>query len=156
VDITGATVTTIGSGGSFFGTSCSSPNAAGAAAALWSSQIALNADNVRYLLFKMAGIYKDWGTPGPDNIYGYGGLYLHDYIINTKYVDRDVSNSFGLWSRVFQNVDDAFNAIPNPPAEGAVIIFSNDYPSPYMPLDYLMNKNVLLKTLGGESTLGKN
>jgi len=156
VDITGATVTTIGSGGQFFGTSCSSPNAAGAAAALWSSQPNLNADNVRYLLFRKAQIYKDWGAPGLDYIYGWGGLYLHDYIVNTKYVDRLVNNPSGFSSRVFQNVDDAFNAVPNPPAEGAVILFGNDYPSPYTPVNYLMNKNVLLKTLGGESTLGNN
>jgi len=156
VDITGATRTTIGSGGQFFGTSCSSPNSAGAAAALWSSQSSLNADNIRYLLFKKADIYKDWGTPGPDPIYGWGGLYLHDYIINTKYVDRQVNNPAGFSSRVFQNLDDAFSAVPNPPAEGAIIIFSGDYPSPYVPMDYLMNKNVFLKTLGGVSTLGNN
>ncbi|MBE0637341.1 MAG: S8 family serine peptidase [Bacteroidales bacterium] len=156
VDITGATVTTIGGGGQFFGTSCSSPNAAGAAAALWSTQPNLNADNIRYLLYRKAQIYKDWGTPGLDYIYGWGGLYLHDYIINTKYVDRLVNNPLGFSSRVFQYVDDAFNAVPNPPAEGAVILFFNDYPSPYTPINFLMNKNVLLKTLGGESTLGNN
>jgi hypothetical protein len=156
VDITGATRTTIGGGGQFFGTSCSSPNAAGAAAALWSTQLSLNADNLRYLLYKKADVYKDWGAPGLDYIYGWGGLYLHDYIVNTKYVDRDVNNPLGFPSRVFQNVDDAFFAVPNPPAEGAVIIFTGSYPSPFTPLDYLMNKNVLLKTLGGESTLGNN
>ena len=156
VDITGATRTRIGSGGQFFGTSCSSPNAAGAAAALWSTQMALNADNLRYLLFKKADIYKDWGAPGLDYIYGWGGLYLHEYIVNTKYVDRDVNNPQGFPSWVFQNIDDAFFAVPGPPAEGAVIIFSGSFPSPFIPLDYLMNKNVLLKTLGGESTLGNN
>jgi len=156
VDITGATVTTIGGGGQFFGTSCSAPNATGATAAFWSSQPNLNADNVRYLIFKKADIYKDWGSPGLDYIYGWGGLYLHDYIPNTKYVDRQVNNPFGLYSRVFQNVDDAFGAIPNPPAEGAVILFGGNYPSPYIPLNYLMNKNVTLETLGGESMLGNN
>ena len=156
VDITGATVTTVGGGGQFFGTSCSSPNAAGAAAALWATQPNLNADNMRYLLFRKAQIYKDWGPPGLDYIYGWGGLYLHDYIVNTKYVDRLVNNPSGFSSRVFQYIDDAFNAVPNPPAEGAVILFGNDYPSPYTPINFLMNKNVLLKTLGGESTLGNN
>ena len=156
VDITGATRTTIGGGGQFFGTSCSSPNAAGATAALWATQPNLDADNIRYLLFRKAQIYKDWGTPGLDYIHGWGGLYLHDYIVNTKYVDKLVNNPSGFSSRVFQNVDDAFNAVPNPPAEGAVILFGNNYPSPYTPINYLMNKNVFLKTLGGESTLGNN
>jgi len=68
VDITGATRTTIGGGGQFFGTSCSSPNAAGATAALWATQPNLDADNIRYLLFRKAQIYKDWGTPGLDYI----------------------------------------------------------------------------------------
>lgn len=156
VDITGATITSIGGSGQFFGTSCSSPNAAGAAAALWATQPSLNADNLRYLLYKKASIYKDWGNTGLDYIYGHGGLYLHDYIINTKYVDREVNNPNGFASRVFQNIDDAFNAVPNPPAEGAVIIFSGDYPDPYAPYNLLMEKNVLLKTLGGVSTLGNN
>jgi len=89
-------------------------------------------------------------------IYGWGGLYLHDYIVNTKYVDKLVNNPSGFSSRVFQNMDDAFNAVPNPPAEGAVILFGNNYPSPYTPINFLMNKNVFLKTLGGESTLGNN
>jgi hypothetical protein len=156
VDITGATVTTIGGGGQFFGTSCSSPNAAGAAAALWATQLSLDADNIRYLLYKKAGIYKDWGSPGLDYIYGHGGLYLHDYIVNTKYVDRQVNNPFGYPSRVFQRIDDAFDAVPAPPAEGAVIIFSGDYPDPYAPYNLLMEKKVVLKTLGGISTLGNN
>lgn len=156
VDICGATITTIGGGGQFFGTSCSSPNAAGAAAALWATQLSLNADNIRYLLFKKAGIYKDWGNSGLDYIYGHGGLYLHDFIINTKYVDREVNNPNGFTTRVFQNIDDAFNAVPAPPAEGAVIIFGGNYPHPYAPYNLLMEKNVLLKTLGGVSTLGNN
>lgn len=156
VDITGATITTIGGGGQFFGTSCSAPNATGATAAFWASQPNLDAENIRYLIFKKASIYKDWGSPGLDYIYGWGGLYLHDYIPNTKYVDRQVSNPSGLNSKVFQYVDDAFGAIPNPPAEGAVILFGGNYPSPYIPLNYLMNKNVTLETLGGESILGHN
>lgn len=156
VDITGATRTTIGSGGQFFGTSCASPNAAGAAAALWATQSNLNADNLRYLLYKMAGIYKDWGPSGYDYIYGYGGLYLHDYIVNTKYVDREVNNPLGYSWRVYQNIDDAFDAVPDPPEEGAIIIFSGNYPAPYAPLNLLMDKKVLLKTLGGISTLGNN
>ncbi|MCF8367122.1 MAG: hypothetical protein K9H16_15130 [Bacteroidales bacterium] len=67
-----------------------------------------------------------------------------------------MSNPFGLYSKVFENVDDAFDAIPNPPTEGAVILFGGNYPSPYIPLNYLMNKNVTLETLGGESILGNN
>lgn len=156
VDLTGATATTVGSGGTFIGTSCASPNAAGAAAALWSSQPNLDADNIRYLLFRKARLYKDWGSAGADPIYGHGGLFLYDYIENTKYVDKLVNNPNGLQSRVFQRIHHAFGALPAPPAGGAVIIFGNDYPSPFVPTNYLMNKNVIMKSIDGNSLLGNN
>jgi len=156
VDITGATATAPAGGGNFIGTSASAPNAAGATAAFWSSQPSLNAQNIRYLIEKKAGIYKDWGAPGPDPIYGMGGLYLIDYLENTKYVDRLVTNPTGLTSRVFQRINHAFNNIPAPPESGAIILFGNDYPSPFIPLNYLMEKNVLIQTIGGNSLIGNN
>jgi hypothetical protein len=156
VDLTGATRTSVGSGGNFIGTSCASPNAAGAAAALWSSQPNLDADNIRYLIYRKARLYKDWGSAGADPIYGHGGLYLYEYIENTKYVDRLVNNPNGLQSRVFQRLNHAFGAVPAPPAEGAVIIFGNNYSSPFVPTNYLMNKNVIMKSIDGNSLLGNN
>lgn len=61
--------TTIAYGGAFGGTSASTPNAAGAAAAFWSSAPNLSASGVRYLLLEQAHIFKDWGAAGFDNIY---------------------------------------------------------------------------------------
>lgn len=156
VDITGATRTSVGTGGNFIGTSCASPNAAGAAAALWSSQPNLDADNIRYLLYRKANLYKDWGAQGLDHVYGHGGLYLYDFIQNTKYVDKLVNNPNGFQNMVFQRINHAFDAVPAPPAEGAVIIFGNDYPSPFVPLNYIMNKNVIMKSIDGDSFLGNN
>ncbi len=156
VDITGATRTTIGASGQFFGTSCASPNAAGAAAALWSTQTSLDADNIRYLLYKKADIYLDWGDPGYDFVYGNGGLKLYNYIENTKYVDISVNNPGGSSSQVFQNVSHAHSALPSPPEEGAIIIFGGGYPDPYTPLSFTTFKKFIMRNLGGTVTLGNN
>lgn len=156
VDITGATRTTIGASGSFFGTSAASPNAAGAAAALWATQTALDADNLRYLLYKKADIFLDWGDPGYDFVYGNGGLRLYDYMGNTRYVDVSVSNPGGLSSRVYQYVSHAHSALPSPPDEGAIIIFGGNYPNPYTPYNFTTFKKFIMKNLGSDATLGEN
>lgn len=156
VDITGATRTTVGTSGQFFGTSCASPNVAGAAAAFWSTQPLLDADNIRYLLYEKADLYLDWGLPGWDFVFGNGGLRLYDYIENTKYVDFNVNNPGGSSSQVFQYLSHAHNALPSPPDEGAIIIFGGEYPDPYTPLNFTTFKKFIMKNLGGNVTLGNN
>jgi hypothetical protein len=156
VDITGATRTTIGASGSFFGTSCASPNCAGATAALWSSQIFLDSDQIMWLINKKAGMYNDWGAVGVDPVYGYGGLRLYDYIENTKYVDRVITNPGGAFNKIFQYVSHAHAALPNPPAEGAILIFGNNYPNPYTPLNWTTSKAFIMRSLKTESILGNN
>lgn len=79
-------------GGSFGGTSCATPNAAGAAAAFWSGHPRLSADGVRLIIFQKAELYKDWGADQADDVYGYGGLYLHDYHQNNRYLLRAGAN----------------------------------------------------------------
>lgn len=86
-------VTPTGAIGSYGGTSCATPNAAGAAAAFWSGHPQLNAEGVRRILFAKAGIYKDWGASGNDNIYGRGGLYLYDYHRNNRYILDAATNT---------------------------------------------------------------
>lgn len=77
----------------FGGTSCATPNAAGAAAVFWSSQPDYDADGVRQVLLRKATLFKDWGDAGPDHTYGYGGLYLYDYYPKTEYVYLDGDNT---------------------------------------------------------------
>ena len=91
-DISGPTSTSTSFGG-FPGTSCSTPNAAGMAAAFWSKNMYLNANGVRQVLFRLADMYADYGSPGKDNIYGIGGFYLHDYIPNTRYILANSGNT---------------------------------------------------------------
>ena len=78
--------TTIAYNGDFSGTSCATPNAAGAAAAFWSGHRQLSADGVRYILYAKAGLYKDWGENGADDIYGRGGVFLYDYHERNRYL----------------------------------------------------------------------
>lgn len=74
--ITGPTNCATFSSGSFGGTSCAAPNIAGAAAVRWDFEPNPSAEAVRNYLLETAQAYKDWGSPGNDNIYGFGGLFL--------------------------------------------------------------------------------
>lgn len=87
---TGTSTTT----GSFIGTSCSVPNVAGMAAAFWSAHSNLSANGVREILIRKAELYKDWGETGVDDIYGHGGVYLHDYHRKNRYIFHEMGNIF--------------------------------------------------------------
>ncbi len=92
--LTGPTNTTTRAyGGSFGGTSCATPNLAGAIIAFWSANTYLDATGVRQILFRKAQLYKDWGTAGNDNTYGYGGLFLYDWASNLRYMLRSSTNA---------------------------------------------------------------
>lgn len=91
-DIVSPTLTGVGNGGSFSGTSCSTPNAAGMAAAFWSAHPYLSNDGVRRIILRKAELYKDWGATGPDNVYGHGGLYLYDYHRKNRYIYHRAGN----------------------------------------------------------------
>lgn len=127
------------SAGSFGGTSCATPNAAGMAAAFWSAHNYLDATGVRQILFRKAQLYKDWGTAGTDNIYGNGGLFLYDYFANTRYMYRSANNTTGLTTRPYYNFSQAQTNTPN---GGRVMMLGGNYAD-----------NVTLGTGGG---LNKN
>lgn len=74
-DLCGPTSTSGFAIGVFAGTSCSTPNAAGAAAVLWSCDPGLPSSTVREELFDFANI-RDWGFPGKEIFTGEGGLIL--------------------------------------------------------------------------------
>ena len=90
--------------GRFWGTSCATPNAAGATAAFWSSQPKYSADGVRQVILRKAELFKDWGDPGPDPTYGYGGLYLYNYYPKTEYVFFDGDNSGASFEKPWLNL----------------------------------------------------
>lgn len=130
----------------FGGTSCATPNAAGTAAAFWSSAPALTAAGVRHLLFEQAAIFRDWGDPGHDNIYGRGGIRLHTYHVNTVWVDRRYLNFLGLSIFPYFYVDHAQSAAVS---GGRIVFLGQSYPEPVT-----LNKNLLYETIGWPTLLG--
>ncbi|MCP9770008.1 hypothetical protein EGI22_19065 [Lacihabitans sp. LS3-19] len=125
-------------GGDFTGTSCSSPNAAGMAAAFWSAHPYLIASGVCEIITRKAEMYKDWGDAGPDNIYGNGGVYLYDYVPNTYYVHQEGGNIV-LPSLPYRSLQTAQNSVPTNSS-----------------LFLLDKTNVFTQTLGVGSAANKN
>ena len=62
-----------GSVGNFNGTSCASPNLAGAAALVWSENLALTGVDVKDIIMTSA---MDLGDPGTDATYGAGTVNI--------------------------------------------------------------------------------
>ncbi len=87
--------TTVAYGGAFGGTSCATPNAAGAAAALWSALPGYSARGIRMVLLKLAALHKDWGAAGTDMIFGHGGVFLNDHRPNMEFILQNSGNSNG-------------------------------------------------------------
>jgi hypothetical protein len=133
-------------GSTFGGTSCATPNAAGTAAAFWSSAPYLHASGVRYLLYRMANIFKDWGDSGFDNIYGRGGIALYTFHLKTYWIDRDAGNLSGLSELPYYYVDDAESAAQS---GGRIVFLSDHYPEPVV-----LEKNLLYESIGGSAVLG--
>ncbi len=129
------------------GTSGATPNAAGTAAAFWSSVPDYSATGVRYLLLKMAGIFKDWGVPGTDTVYGAGGINLYTYHAHTEWVDRDVANIFGYSTVPYFYVSHAQDAVP---AGGRIVFLGGLYPE-----QIVLDKAVLYESIGGSAVLGQ-
>ena len=107
----------------FNGTSASTPNTAGMAAAFWSAHTHLDATGVRQLIFRMAQLYKDWGAGGTDQVYGNGGVFLYDYAANQEFLFRTGENSAVINnSRPYYSLNVAQNYAPT---NGTVIILNN-------------------------------
>jgi hypothetical protein len=101
VTIAGPTITNVADytgGGTQFtitygGTSAATPNVAGAATALWSKHTGLTANHVRDILIWKAYNYKDWGTAGYDNVFGWGGAFLFTYNPTNIYLNQTTGSS---------------------------------------------------------------
>lgn len=138
----------------FGGTSCATPNAAGAAAAFWAAN-QLNSETVRYLIQEQAGIFRDWGTAGTDSEYGRGGVYLVDFMANSVWVDRRgvpsdccgiVFNTTGIsgWPYMYVN-----HAEADATAGGRVVFLGQTYPEAVT-----LSKNLLYISIGWNAYLG--
>ncbi len=148
-DISGPTDTSgfvYGTNG-FGGTSAATPNVAGACCAFRSSQLYLNTYPNGWLMRAQAEIYKDWGTTGNDDLYGYGGARLINFHGNTYWVSRAYGNTIDDPDLPFYTVAAAQAAVP---AGGRIVfVYGGSYPEPVT-----LNKDVRYETIGNTATLG--
>lgn len=109
----------------FGGTSCATPNSAGAATAFWSSEPPITGENVQELLFIMADLFRDWGTTGNDNIYGRGGVTAPKNHVSIVLINRMLGNTAASTERPYYYVDDAYTYVSG---GGRMIFFGDTYP----------------------------
>lgn len=108
----------------FSGTSCATPNAAGAAAAFWSADLNLNADGILWLLATQAGLFRDWGAAGVDGTYGSGGVRLIDFRAGTRWLARDYPGTLDDGTVPFHTIEGAHLRVPN---GGRLLIFGVNF-----------------------------
>ncbi len=127
-DIVGPTETTsFAYGGNWGGTSCSTPNVAGMAAALWSEHDYLSASGVRLLLFRQAELFHDWGDGGHDILYGRGGAALFRWIGNARFIYHAGGNVSGVSTLPYLNIEQA-DALA--PSNYTMIFLGESIPAP--------------------------
>ena len=150
-DIVGPTDTTGFSYPSGFGgTSCATPNAAGATAAFWSQNTSMSAEAIWYLIQNQAALWRDWGGSGNDNIYGNGGIRLIDYSEGTRWLIRDYPGTLNNGTVPYHALQSAYNGTPD---GGRLLIWGSNYPeNPTLNL----NKTVRLELVPdtGSAVLG--
>jgi len=132
---------------SMFGTSNSTPNVAGAAAALWSADLQLNVAAIRWLLLEQALWRLDWGAPGSDNVFGYGGNSFYDYQPNTLWVSQAFGNVANNRAYPLYNVW-AAQAVAVP---GGRILF---FPGGTYPEAITLDKPLTYMSAGAKATIG--
>ena len=148
-DLCGPTNTLNFTYGRFGGTSSATPNNAGAACAFWSADSQLSASAISWLLRHQADEFRDWGTAGQDNIYGWGGTQLVDYHINTLWIARSYGNMANSRSAPFYTTQAAYDAGVS---GGRLLIFpGGSYPEP---LDAIGTKSLLVQTVVNAANLG--
>ncbi|MES2774004.1 MAG: hypothetical protein V4722_07455 [Bacteroidota bacterium] len=109
--------------GGFTGTSCSTPNLAGAITSFWSANSYLDATGVTQICLRFAALYRDWGSTGTDNTYGSGGLFLYDWASNLRYMYRTGTNAaITNATRPYYRMEVAQDNAPN----GASVIILNN------------------------------
>lgn len=149
-DLTGPTDTTTTSyGGTFGGTSCATPNNAGAACAFWSSRTGYSNTAIRWLLFEHADVFKDWGAAGDDNIYGHGGTFVFDYAANTTWLARGYGNVAESSTGPNYTSQAAYNAAAS---SGRLLIFpGGNYPET---VNMTGTKSLNVETVENNANLG--
>ncbi len=133
--------------GGMGGTSNSTPNAAGAACALWSADLLLDVDAIRWLLMEQSACLNDWGDPGYDPVYGAGGLAFFDHAPNTLWVSEAYGNVGDERAYPFHSVA-AAQAAASP---GGTIRF---LPGGTYPETLSLDKRLTYESYGGTARVG--
>ncbi len=110
--------------GGFSGTSCATPNAAGALAAFWSANANLSADAILWLARTKSGLFRDWGTVGSDRTYGSGGIRLVNHQVGTRWLVRNYPLALDDGTVPFHTALAAQAHVPN---GGRIIAFGEHY-----------------------------
>lgn len=135
--------------GSFGGTSSATPNNAGTAAALWSAHPGFSANAIRWLLYRQASLWKDWGTSGNNNTYGHGGTILVDYVPRTVWLARTAFNFSNNTTLPFYTAQAAYDNVQH---NGRILIFpGGNYPEP---VTMSGSKAVKIETADSPAILG--
>ena len=142
-------VSTTCCGGAFGGTSSAAPNNAGMAAALWSAHPNYRASAIRWLIYRKAALWKDWGAAGKNNTYGHGGTLLADFVPNSVWLARGYLNSNNEHRGPYYTAQAAYDYAPN----GSTIrIFpGGSYPEP---VDMSGSKSVRVESIELDATIG--
>jgi hypothetical protein len=134
---------TVAYNGGFGGTSCATPNVAGAAAVLLEAFPMMTATGIAHLLTELPPFVKDWGNPGKDYVYGAGGLYIHTFHADTLWIDRDfgpwIDSGLGMLAP-FYSLEDALDYAED---GGRLVFFPGTYPDAC-----LIEKALEIETLG--------
>lgn len=134
--------------GGMGGTSNATPNVAGALTCLWSADAVLYTNTERWLAYRMASLWRDWGPNGMENTYGRGGLTLWDYHPNTLWIARSAGNTNDHRSYPLYTVQAANDFA----VHGGRLVFldADHYPEPAT-----VNKALQIDTPAGTVVLGE-
>ena len=148
-DLVGPTDTSGFTYPSFGGTSCATPNVAGAFCAFWSDEPQHSVDAVRWLGQGLASIlWRDWGAPGLDNVYGVGPCRLVDWVANTTWVAQGYNNFTNQPSGPYYTIAAGQNAAT---PGGRLLVFAGGF----FPENLLLNKVMRVESIVNTAVIGQ-
>jgi hypothetical protein len=107
----------------------------------------MTAENVRHLFFKMAGLFRDWGTTGSDNLYGRGGATAPRNHSTIVMLNRSLGNTSGTVDLPYYYVTQAHNYVHD---GGRMILLGGDYPE----CPITLTKSLLVEDFGSTAVVG--
>lgn len=133
----------------FGGTSCATPNTAGAVCAFWSDQPQFATYAINWLIVNQAyHLWRDWGAGGADHVYGYGPCRLVDFHPSTTWVSRVYGNTTEQTFGPYYSVAVGENAAA---WGGRLLLFlAGNYPE-----NLTLDKALTVQSAGGTSFVGQ-